>query len=213
MHKDTPYVFLAVLMFGVLPSAYGSVSVTGGTLHAYAQNGTFISAPPDQPFAAPTTAVAAMVGIFLGDGTAKETVSFAGGQVSISTYTFFVTSAVASGSLSLTENTTESLLLHVNSGTVGPHYLGQISLDAVGGGNLFSRQFVPSSFLPQYDFFIPVTPGQYTFTWSDTGQSFLGQIGGGGFDISLAPALPEPSSLGLVGVAAGCLLARRRRNR
>jgi hypothetical protein len=193
--------------------APGAVDAGGGTLHAFASDGGGTAAPPDQAFVPPSTSDSAVIG---GSGDlARETVSVIGSQITVSTQTRWGGgTAIASGNLSLTEDTLQTLSVHIDPGTVGPYYQGNVSLDAVGGGNVFNRFFGASNFLPPIDFSAMLAPGQYTLTWSDTGRIVAGFGGGGGFDFTMsAGPAPEPSSLVLIGVAAGCLLARRRRRK
>jgi hypothetical protein len=208
---------MALLALGLIVSdASGLVNVTGGTLHVFVNDGSgFTVAPADKPFVAPTTSAAADFLPPFPTLFARETVSFAGGQAVVSTQTLWSGgTTIASGTLNLTEDAPQTMQVHINPGTVGPYYLGTVSLDAVGGGNIFNTSFGASSALLPINLTAPLSPGQYILTWNDTGRIFLFQGGGGGFDMTLSAApAPEPSSLMLIGMAAPWLLTRRRRNR
>jgi hypothetical protein len=149
--------------------------------------------------------------------SADETVSFADGQVGISTHTDWVRDSayggpvvVASGSLNITQDAPETMWVRINSN--GLAYRGQVSLDAVGGGNAFYTDLPLRGIWDDapLDFLVPVTPGQYTLTWSAEGQSALSGGELGGFDFTMG--VPEPSS-GLLLIAAAAMAFRRRRGR
>jgi hypothetical protein len=141
---------------------------------------------------------------------AHETVSFADGQIGISTYTDYRSGSSASGSLSITEDAPETMGVRVDSNPdFGFSSWGQISLDAVGGGGVFSTDLTPNTW---EEFLVPLSPGQYTLTWSTEGISDYEPYDGG-FEFTMG-AVPEPSSgLLLLASAAMALLRRRRGQR
>jgi hypothetical protein len=220
----------------VLASRAGAaIIVTDGTLHAhvYADG---VARSDDQAFVLPGSV--AGVGISPGMGippgptlSAYESVSFVDGQVEISTDTIWLPygvpypDVVASGNLSITEDTAETMWIRINPNPLGHGlfslpYQGQVSLDVVGGGgggggggNVFATGLFPtgnSSSRRPFDFLVPLSPGQYTLTWSATGQRDVLSSGGeGGFDFTMG--VPEPSA-GLLLVAPAAMTFIRRRS-
>jgi hypothetical protein len=198
----------------VLASRAGAaISVTDGTLHAhvyrYIHNWPYdpyeLEMTTDQPFVPPTTDAYAAVFYPL---VASETVSFVDGLGTIITEVGAAggldEGTEASGSLNITEDAPETMWIRIG----GIPFLGgpsvQVSLDAVGGGNV-----VRSYGFPLVDLLAPLSAGQYTLTWSATGQSYAGYSYEG---MEVTMGAPEPSA-GLLLIAPGVLAFRRRRGR
>jgi hypothetical protein len=138
--------------------------------------------------------------------TAQEWVS-SGARIEISTdITVLSNVADAWGDLTITQDTPETVQVGLSTLTDGFSFLAQVSLDAVGGGNVFSIE--GDGFQDPRDLLIPLSPGQYELTWSTEGYG-----SGYGSCYFTMSAVPEPSS-GLLLVASGAIaLLRRGRQR
>ena len=134
------------------------------------------------------------------DSTAREWVS-SYESVEISTDTSGL--AVASGHLNITEGAPETMQVGIYSFFTSD-YLGQVSLDAVGGGNVFSIGIAGSGYEDPPDFLVPLSPGQYTLTWTTGGDG-----GENNFFFTMA-AVPEPSSGLLLIALAGAMVFIKR---
>jgi hypothetical protein len=240
---------LAITLLG--PARAGAaVTVTDGTLHTYVSNADSPSA--DQPFVAPQTdAQSYSPGtgyweqVFGGGGEggidpgdivwyrwvqtsppldAYESVSFADGQIGISTTTDRGSNSSApvveaSGSLRITEDELEITWVHIDPTPYGAYYRGQVSLHLADGASVFDTgPFSSSTFSGPRDFLVSLTPGQYTLSWSAEGHSIAPYGGSGGYDDGYSGgfqftmgALPEPSSGLLIIAPAAMPLLRRRR--
>jgi hypothetical protein len=116
---------------------------------------------------------------------------------------------VASGSLDIIEEAPETMWVRIDP-RGGGCYHGAVSLDAVGGVNVFHKSWEPPYFNHAgFEFLAPLSPGQYTLTWSAQGQLGISNLWGG-FDFTMG--VPEPSGLLLL-TAAGVPLFMRRRGR
>jgi hypothetical protein len=219
-----------------VPRAGAGIIVTDGTLHVYCydafniyapfpynflppQHITLVDAPPDQSFEAPpeigTVSASALIDWqapfpYVGSAylSAKQWISIEDGQVGIVTapVQYGGGTSLASGSLNITEDTPEILSIRINPEDPSTSH-GQVSLDAVGGGNVFSIGISPFSQSPS-ELLVPLAPGQYSLTWSADGKDSRGGYGGHGFSFSMGN-VPEPSS-GLLLIAAGAMMFARR---
>jgi hypothetical protein len=207
------YLFVAVFMPYFSACALATINVTGGNLHVFeTDGGMFTSAPPDKPFVAPSTTNTAIIGVNLGEGGAQETVSFIGGQIHLSSLTVYTTGPTngtnASGTLNITEDAFETMWVRMDPQPNEFYYQSTISLDAVGGENVFARTF-GLEFQPRLDFLVPLNAGQYVLSWNTNGAVQFGHGGPGEFDFVMG--VPEPSSLLLLAVAAMGMMGRRKK--
>jgi hypothetical protein len=197
----------------VLTSRAGAaIIVTDGTLHVLGYDRILVPtsglpgfryelfpvAPPDTPLVPPYNSAEAGR-----DYPARESVSSGQSEsVVISTDTW--SPAVASGSLDFTEDAPETIRIGISS--TNSNKLGHVSLDAVGGGNVFSIRIGGLAYEDPPDLLASLSPGQYTLTWSNDGPG-----GYKSFYITMS-AVPEPSC-GLPLVAPAAMAFTRRRGR
>jgi len=225
-----------VAMTVLISHAGAAIIVTDGTLHVYASDGRGTSAPPDQPFVSPATWAGASTPIPFGaPGPPLGTTTAATDNVLVSddgrvdVYTSitwlqgFGSVAIASGNLDITADAAETMQVHIGSNPhvgSGPYdlsYVGRVSLNEVGGGNVFDTGFRTFSnpLIPYYnnfDVLVSLFPGQYTMTWSARGDKGLSYSANGRGGFHLTASVPEPSSALLMILPTATALFRRRRH-
>jgi len=154
----------------------------------------------DQPFVSPYASAGAG-----NHDTAEEWVS-SGARVEISTDITLLSNLVVAdawGDLTITEDAPETMQVGISTVTDGFSFLAQVSLDAAGGGNVFSIE--GNGYEDPPDLLIPLSRGQYKLTWSTEGGTGSG-YGSSYFTIG---AVPEPSA-GLLLIAPGVIAFLRR---
>lgn len=207
--KNHRIIFAATIVgLTVLASRAGAaIIVTDGTLEVHLRSFE-VDRTVDVPLVPPITHLALSLSAYL---FASETVSFADGLGRISTEVGAVNNldqgTRASGSLNITEDTPETMWIQIRPIPSLGLAIGRVSLDAVGGGNVVDTGF--SLGLHSFDFLAPLSAGQYTLTWSATGQR-PGPYNADGFVVTVG--VPEPSALLLL-AAGSALFTRQRRRR